>query len=88
MRAFTAPELTGGDGVIGSPASHRSGGAPAGSGPGDSLASPRSVGPSASSRPGRSFDPYRTILLIIVVVHAAMVVRALANRRVRAISID
>ena len=42
----------------------------------------------ARHQPTTGIDPYRTILLIIVVVHAAIVVCALANRRVRAISID
>lgn len=42
----------------------------------------------ARHQPTTGIDPYRAILLIIVVVHAAMVVCALANRRVRAISID
>lgn len=42
----------------------------------------------ARHQPTTGIDPYRTILLIIVVVHAAMVVCALANRRVRAIGID
>jgi len=42
----------------------------------------------ARHQPTTGIDPYRTILLIIVVVHAIMVVCALANRRVRAISID
>lgn len=42
----------------------------------------------ARHQPTTGIDPYRTILLIIVAVHAAMVVCALTNRRVRAISID
>ena len=42
----------------------------------------------ARHQPTTGIDPYRTILLIIVVVHAIMVVCALTNRRVRAISID
>lgn len=42
----------------------------------------------ARHQPTTGIDPYRTILLIIVAVHAIMVVCALANRRVRAISID